>query len=232
MTSRLPILHKSFADDRRAPLRVAVFVMAGLMIVSAWSATSSTADGQDACQIGAVSSEEYQAIAAEIASQPAIDWQEVHGRAGMHDDVEEVVEAALRGRIQDAIASRGSSDQEVAAMHALMRSLGAEFMSTDLVRFSQRPSLRWAAVYHYRVDVNRLGVPRPSRPWGRIDIVFLTDDPPQTMGDLYQVAFHIPVPFSPNLSGRKEDLRQIRACPQIPAELELPLWHPRRQQRE
>jgi hypothetical protein len=43
----------SFADDRRAPLRLALLVIAGLMIVPAWSAMSSSADDQDACRIGA-----------------------------------------------------------------------------------------------------------------------------------------------------------------------------------
>lgn len=204
--------------------------MAGLAVMP-HGATASPVDDQDACRLGAVSPEDYQAIAVEIASQPTIDWQEVRSRAGKHDDVEEVVEAALRGRIQDVIASRENSDQEVAAVHALMRSLGAEFIWTDLVRLYRDPGLRWAAVYHYRIDVNRLGVPRPWRPWGRIDIVFPMDDLSQTMGDLYQVAFHIPVPFSPSLSGRKEDLSQIRACPQIPAETDLPPGHPLQQQR-
>jgi hypothetical protein len=234
VTSRIPILRESFADDRRAPLQLALLVIAGLTIVPAWSAMSSTTDDQDACRIGAVSSKEYQTIAAEIASQPTIDWQEVHRDiAGSRNSVvEEAVEAALRDRIQEVMASHDSADQKIAAMHALMRSLGAEFMWTDLVDFYQRPSRRWAAGYHYRIDVNRLGVSRPWRPWGRIDVMFLTDESHQTLDELYRVSFHIPVPFSPNLSGLKEDLRQIFACPQAPAETDLPPWNPQSQHRE
>jgi hypothetical protein len=211
-----------------------LLVIAGLMVVPAWSAMSSTADDQDACRIGALSSEEYQAIAAEIASQPAIDWQEVHGDGAIlgSEADEETAEAALRDRIQEVMASRGSADQKIAAMHALMRSLGAEFMWTDLVRLYPRPSRRWAAIYHYRIDVNRLGVLRPFLPWGRIDISFFSDESYRTLGDLRRIVVHVPVPFSTGVTGSKERLRQIFVCPQAPAETELPPWDLRRQQRE
>jgi hypothetical protein len=64
-------------------LRFALPVIPGLMVALTWSVASGSADDQDACRIGAVSPEEYQAIAAEIASQPAIDWREIHrGVAG------------------------------------------------------------------------------------------------------------------------------------------------------
>lgn len=207
--------------------------MAGLAVIP-YGATASPVDDQDACRIGALSSEEYQAIAADIASQPAIDWQEVHGGGAIlgSEADEEAAEAALRDRIQEVMASHGSADQKIAAMHALMRSLGAEFMWTDLADFYQRPSRRWVAGYHYRIDVNRLGVLRPWLPWGRIDVIFLTDESHETLGDLYQVVVHIPVPFSTGITGRKERLRQIFACPHAPAETELPPWDPRREPRE
>jgi hypothetical protein len=205
-------------------LRLFLSVATGLMVVLTWAPTSRSADEQDACRIGAVSPEEYQAIATEIASQPAIDRREVHrGVAG--SDGEAVVEAVLRDRIQEVMTSHGSADQGIAAMHALLRSLGAEFMWTDLVDFYQRPSRRWVAAYHYRIDVNRVGVSRLWRPWGRIDIIFLTDESHQTLGDLYQVVFHIPVPFSTGVTGRKEALRQLYACPRAPAETERPVRH-------
>jgi hypothetical protein len=75
-----------------------------------------------------VSPEDYQAIAAGVASMPTVDWQEIHNDPlGVSEDLEDVVAAALRDRIQDAIASREISDQKIAAMHAVLRAIGAEF---------------------------------------------------------------------------------------------------------
>ena len=212
----------------RSPLRLALVVIAGFMISLAPVAVSSGADDQDACRIGAVSPEDYQAIAAGVASMPAVDWQQVHDdRLGVNEDLEKVVAAALRDRIQAAVASRESSDQKIAEMHAVMRSIGAEFAWVDLIYTYVHPDYRRvpAAVYHYRIDVNRLGVLRPLFRWGRIDIVFTTDKSWQTIGDLRHVAFHIAVPFSPSISGLKKDLPQTRACPPVPEEAERPVRH-------
>jgi hypothetical protein len=100
------------------------------------------------------------------------------------------------------------------------------------VSFHERPDFRRvkAIVYHYRVNVNRLGVLRPLLRWGRIDIVLTTDESWQTIDDLRRVAFHIAVPFSPSISGLKKDLPQTRACPPVPAEAERPVRHPEPEQ--
>ena len=81
----------------------------------------------------------------------------------MSTDLENVVAAAIRDRIEAAVASRESSDQKLAAMHSVLRSIGAEFAWVDLVHAYARPDFRRVpiTVYHYRVDVNRLGVLRP-----------------------------------------------------------------------
>jgi hypothetical protein len=102
-------------------------VVTGLMVALSWPATSRSADDQDACRIGAVAPDEYRAIAAESAALPAVDWQEIHGDPlGVSEDLENRVAAAIRDRIHAVIAARESSDQKVAAMHAVLRSIGAE----------------------------------------------------------------------------------------------------------
>jgi hypothetical protein len=208
-------------------LRLASLVIAGLMIVPAWGARSSSADDQDACRIGAVSPEEYQAIAAEVAARPTVDWQEIHNDPfGTSEDLEDVVAAAIRDRIEDAIASREISDQKIAAMHAVMRSMGAEFAWVDL---SSQPVSSYVhqpapgAVYHYRINVNRLGVLRPVFRWGRIDVVFNTDESWQTLSGLRRVIFHFPHPFSPSLAGLEQDIPMTGPCPPVPAEAERPV---------
>jgi hypothetical protein len=210
-----------------------LLVIAGLMIAPAWSAMSSTADDQDACQIGAVSPEEYQTIAAEAAAMPPIDWPEIHeDRLGLNEDLDDRVAGAIRDRVQDAIASHESSDEKVAAMHAVLRTIGAEFAWARVGQsYEDSGARRVPAVwYYYRIDVNRLRVLRPLFRWGRIDVSFYTDESWQTIGDLRHVAFHIPVPFSPSISGLKNDLPQTRACPPIPEEAERPVRHQEREQ--
>jgi hypothetical protein len=188
-------------------LRLFLSVVTGLMVVLTWAVASGGADDQDACRIGAVSSEEYRTIAAEIAALPVVDWQNVHDDSlGVSEGLEDRVAAAIRDRIHAVIAARESSDQKVAAMQAVLRSIGAEFARADLIYSYKRPDLHRVSlvVYHYRIDVNRLGVLRPLFRWGRIDLVLTTDESWQTIGDLHQVAFHIAVPFSPSISGLKK----------------------------
>jgi hypothetical protein len=219
--------------DTMTLLRLASLVIAGLMIASAWSARSSSADDQDACRIGAVSPEEYQAIAAEVASMPAVDWQEIHDDPlGVSEDLEDFVAAAIRDRVQAAIASRESSDEQVAAIHALMRAIGAESAWARLSSTYEHPGYRRvpAVVYHYRIDVNRLGVFRPTLRWGRIDLIFDTDESWQTIGDLRHVAFHFPAPFSPSISGLEKDVPVTGPCPRALTEAERP--SPQRQPEE
>jgi hypothetical protein len=109
-------------------------------------------------------------------------------------------------------------------MHATMRSIGAEFAWVNLVHTYEGPDFRRVpiAVYPYRVDVNDLGIVRPLFNWGRIDLLFYTDEGWQRATSLDGVAFHIAVPFSPSISGLKEDLPQTRPCPPVPADAERP----------
>jgi hypothetical protein len=210
------------------PLRLAFLSIVGLVLALTGAAASGDTGDQDACRIGAVNPEEYQAVAAEIAALPALDWQEIHDAPlGLSDELEDRAAAALRGRLQEAIASREGSDQKIAAMHAAMRSIGAEFAWARLGQSYEESGIRRvpAVWYYYRIDVNRVAVLRPLFRWGRIDISFTTDDSSQEIGDLRQVAFHIAVPLSPSISGLKKDLPQTRACPPVPQEAERPVVH-------
>jgi hypothetical protein len=209
-----------------APMRVRLVlsVVTGLMVVLTSAVAWGGAD-QDSCRIGAVAPEEYRTIAAGIAALPAINWQEIHDDAlGLSEDLEKVVAAAIRDRIQTAIASRGSSDQQIAAMHAALRSIGAEFAWVDLIHTYMRPDYRRvpAAVYHYRIDVNRLGVLRPLFRWGRIDVSFYTDESWQAFSDLRRVGFHLPVPLAPSISGLAKDIPVTAPCPPALTEAEQP----------
>jgi hypothetical protein len=189
---------------------------------------------QDACRIGAISPEGYRAIAAELAAMPAIDWQQVvHDDAGrLREDLEDRAAVAIRGRIQNAIAQREGSDEQVAAMHAVMRAIGAEFAWVRLVQAYERPDFRRLAiaVYHYRIDVNRLGAVRRVFRWGRIDVRLYTDESWQTIGDLRRVVVHFPHPFSPSLSGLEKNIPVTGSCPPALAEAERP--RPRRAEEE
>ena len=185
-------------------------------------------DPQDACRIGAVSPKEYQTIAAGTAALPAINWREAHDDPlGVSEDLEKVVAAAIRDRIETASAARASSDQKVAAMHAVLRSIGAEFAWVDLIHTDMQPGYRRvpAAVYHYRIDVNRLGVLRPMFRWGRVDVSFYTDESWQTFSDLRRVGFHFPVPLAPSISGLAKDIPVTSPCPPALTEAERPVRH-------
>ena len=80
-------------------------------------------DPQDSCRIGAVSPEEYRTIAVEVATMPPIDWD----RALKTERQADSVAAALHECLEQVLSVRASMDEQVAAMHALMRSIGAEF---------------------------------------------------------------------------------------------------------
>jgi hypothetical protein len=131
-------------------------------LVAACSAMSSGPDPQDACRIGAVSPEQYRTLAAEVAAQAPINWD-----AALDAKYQsEGVAAALRQRLEQVLAGRMSADEQIAAMHAQMRSIGAE------LRYAQRSADATVAGYRYRLDVNRIGMRRLLSRWAQSHIRF------------------------------------------------------------
>jgi hypothetical protein len=68
----------------------------------------------------------------------------------------------LLGQSED----RMSADEQIAAMHAQMRSIGAE------LRYAQRSADATVAGYRYRLDVNRIGMRRLLSRWAQSHIRF------------------------------------------------------------
>jgi hypothetical protein len=111
---------------------------------------SSRPDPQDSCRIRAVSPGEYRTIAAEIARRPPIDWDAALGVRYPSEGVA----MALRERLEQVLGDLANEDDQIAAMHGVMRSIGAG------LRYAQRSNDSTVAGYRYRLDVNRIGMPR------------------------------------------------------------------------
>jgi hypothetical protein len=188
--------------DAVTSLHLALLMVAGLMIVAACSAMSIGLDPQDACRVGAISPEESRTIAAEMASQPPIDWDAALEVRYPSDGVA----AALRERLEQVLNNRANEDEQIAAMHAQMRSIGAE------LRYAQRSTDSTVAGYRYRLDVNRIGMTRLLVRWAQIHIRF---EWPPGHGDrpaLERVVAMMPEMFEPGWPGWKKP-PQEELCP-------------------
>jgi hypothetical protein len=103
-------------------LRVAIVAMAGLMIAEAWGTTSSGPNAQEVCRIVALSPEEYRALRDEMIALPPLDREQARQVEGQKNQVA----AALRERLGQSLAGRGSTDQQIAAIFGLMHTIEAE----------------------------------------------------------------------------------------------------------
>ena len=99
---------------------------------------------------------------------PPIDWD----RALKIERQGDGVAAALHERLEQVLSVRTSIDEQVAAMHALMRSIGAD------LSYAQRSTDATVAVYRYRLDVNHIGMTRLLSRWAQIVIQFETPPGP------------------------------------------------------
>jgi hypothetical protein len=193
----------------RTSLRLASLVIAGLITAAACSAASVGDDEQDACRIGAVSLEDYQIIAAEVAAMPPIDWE----KALEADRQADGVAAAIRERLEQVLADRTSTDERVAAMHAVMRSIGAEFGRAS------RGST--GVIYRYRLDVNRIGLTRLLSRWAEIVIMMEIQPDPDSIAELTRVVVLMPEMLDPGRPGWKKP-SQERPCPALPLDVPTP----------
>jgi hypothetical protein len=195
-------------------LRLSLLGIIGSLTM-AWpcAALSIGPEPQDACRIGAVSPEAYHTIAAQVAAMPPLDW-ETAIQAERHADR---VAAALRERLEQILAGPATADEQVAAVHALMRSIGAGFGWAD------RGSRDGVTVvfYKYHLDVNQIGLRRLISRWAQI-IIVLEIPPGPGRAVLTRVVALMPEMFEPGRPGWKKP-PQERPCPPVPAEAEPPL---------
>jgi hypothetical protein len=92
-------------------------------------------DNQDACRIGAVTPEEYRTLAAEIAALAPIHWE-----AALDAKYQsEGVAATLRERLEQVLAGRTSVDEQIAAMPAQLRLIGAELSYAERTTVTPTP---------------------------------------------------------------------------------------------
>ena len=151
-----------------------------------------------------MSPEEYRALAAEIVALPPIDWEKVLEA----ENQEDAVAATLRERLVQVLAGRASTDGKVAAMHALMRSIGAEFGWAD--RGSKDGVT--GVLYKYRLDVNRIGLTRFLSRWAQIIVVLEIPPAPGSATTLTRVIALMPEMFEPGRPGWKKP-PQEQSCP-------------------
>jgi hypothetical protein len=189
---------------------LALLVVAGLMVAP--DAMSSSVHHQDACRIGAVGPEEYGTISAEVAAMPAIDWDAALAAERYQSDA---LAATLRERLGTVFRSRVSTDQQIAAMHAVMRSIGAEF--TSAWRGSE------SVIYYYRLDVNRIGTLRLLSRWATVAVLF---GPPAPGGirPVMHLSAMMPEMLDPGRPGYVK-VPQERPCPPTP--LDAPTFQKR-----
>jgi hypothetical protein len=176
-----------------------LLVVERLMIVAACGAMSSGPDSQDACWIGAVSPEQYRPLAAEVAAQAPTGLRRSTRNISLRG-----VAAALRQRLEQVLAGRMSADEQIAAMHAQMCSIGAE------LRYAQRSADATVAGYRYRLDVNRIGMTRLLSRWAQIHIRFERSPAHDDRPALERVVAMMPEMLEPSWPGwKKPDQEQL-----------------------
>ena len=118
---------------------------------------------------------------------------------------------ALRERLEQALAGRASTDEQIAAMHALMRSIGAELV------YAQRSTDSTIATYRYRLDVNHIGLTRLLSRWGEIVIRFEKPPGADSNPALERVVALMPEMLDPGRPGWKKPAQE-RLCPPPPTD--------------
>lgn len=175
-----------------------------------------THSDQDGCAFGPVSNERYRELLAEAEKYQRRNWPFVI----WSDDT---LQQLLNAQFQTMTGETRSPYEKIAAMHAILRGIGADFLyiqpSTDhpFAYISERGG--WVS-FGYQINVNRLAL---FYPFGRTGWLIgslagpkrsssLTDfDRKHPQGDLHLVA-HYPNPIDPiPILHRGRD-----ACPEVP----------------
>jgi hypothetical protein len=105
----------------------------------------------------------------------------------------------------------GLADPLKSAMHALMRSIGAELV------YAQRSTDSTIATYRYRLDVNHIGLTRLLSRWGEIVIRFEKPPGADSNPALERVVALMPEMLDPGRPGWKKPAQE-RLCPPPPTD--------------
>jgi hypothetical protein len=134
---------------RISALVVAVLVSIHVLLLVDWHWD------QDNCSFGPVSNERYRQLLSEAKARQAKDWPPLvrdYYKASM----------AVENRMRDLSREMTSVYERIAAMHAIMRAMGANYLNAGFPE--ARPFERAAQIgngagvaFEYRIDINRLG---------------------------------------------------------------------------
>ncbi|KRR19557.1 hypothetical protein CQ14_17225 [Bradyrhizobium lablabi] len=144
---------------------LAVFaILAAIIIAANYTPLLFLHSDQDNCAFGPVSNEQYRAYLREAKNRQRTKWS-----AFSRDD--QGIGRELRSRLSDMDADGATVYERIAIMHAILRAIGAEYLSTDgrteADPFEGARKRRRDVEFHYRVDINRLVFfqPYPRQEW-------------------------------------------------------------------
>jgi hypothetical protein len=151
---------------------------------------------QDACNFGSVNIEEFQALVREMDTRFDPDWGS--GIGGRYEPLERELRALPPEAAQE--------EEMIAQIHALSRSIGAEFDSGGYLWRNYR------ATYYYRVDLGRvLGIQRHILRWAHVNFIIVKPNENEDIVRLERVLV-----FLPNIEGVKQAPPRSRSCPPLP----------------
>ncbi len=176
------------------PLRFVPAIMAIILLlpigVYVWPLVRPL-ESQDRCDFGPVSNAQYRLALAEVRRLQTQEWPSLLPSGKSQFDQERLSkELARRVDIIEATLPQ-SIFGRIAAVHAVMRGAGAEYLTTMAEnRDSALPfeEARSVAIVGYRLDMNRLGYFRPIRRWISVGVGFRIADGYQIL----TISAHIP----------------------------------------
>jgi hypothetical protein len=161
---------------------------------------------QDACTFGSIGPEEDRALRNEMAEKLNPDWTAIALMDGAEEEFEERMAA---------LVSEGTSNEEIIArLHAIARTLGAQFDGGGVLRRS--PSDReyeMGAWYVYKFDVNRTMALRSVLfRWGSVGFLIV-----RPRSDSTEVRPELAYVLLPNFKTSHQHPPRKRSCPPLPA---------------
>lgn len=133
---------------------------------------------QDACSFGPVTNERYRELLAEARHrQSSGRWPRLSGHGGD-------MNANLQFRLDDLMEGMESIYERIAAMHAVMRALGANYRVTspdaenafEVARHSARNGEYGSPMFVYVMDVHKIGGFAPILKTANIRVIFKADN--------------------------------------------------------
>jgi hypothetical protein len=143
------------------PIKVKIVVVLCLLVVALIAVHLTplvrTYPEQDGCMFGTVSNERYGELLAKAKRQEHVDWRNV-----IWDDYKAGV--LLNERFDHISSDLTTVDEKIAAMHALLRSIGAEYRRPWLSPtdpYGAAVKSGGVAGFYYHHDINRIGIFSP-----------------------------------------------------------------------